>query len=316
MYKIAKPLLLKCETPLHAGSGSDLNFVDLPIQRERHTTFPKIEGSSLKGGLREHFNGHNYLQALFGTDSSEEHNRQAGALAISDARLLLFPVRSVHGLFAWITCPEVLQRAANDFQLCGLDDIAQLFNIDDTGVVAPNSDLIVSDEKVILEEYAFKVKTSEQVHKIGAYLSEQLFSEQHDYWKTKLKNSLVVLQDIEFRDFVNISTEVITRTKINSETGTVEQGALFTEEYLPVESVLYSIIFAADEYLNDEENEQSPSKEAKKEKRQGKKNATAIFSEFQSYLEAKENKVMQLGGSATIGKGILSTKIVNPDSYE
>ncbi|HRI29847.1 MAG TPA: hypothetical protein PK715_17435, partial [Chitinophagales bacterium] len=32
---------LICETPLHAGTGDDLGFVNLPIQRERHTDFPK-----------------------------------------------------------------------------------------------------------------------------------------------------------------------------------------------------------------------------------------------------------------------------------
>ena len=55
MFKIARPLFLICETPLHAGSGDALGVVDLPIQRERHTGFPKIEASSLKGALRESF---------------------------------------------------------------------------------------------------------------------------------------------------------------------------------------------------------------------------------------------------------------------
>ena len=53
MYRKANPLFLICQTPLHAGSGSELGVVDLPIQRERHTGFPKIESSSLKGAIRE-----------------------------------------------------------------------------------------------------------------------------------------------------------------------------------------------------------------------------------------------------------------------
>ncbi|NLI12590.1 MAG: type III-B CRISPR module RAMP protein Cmr4, partial [Peptococcaceae bacterium] len=40
MYKLARPLFFMCETSLHAGSGNDLGIVDLPIQRERHTSFP------------------------------------------------------------------------------------------------------------------------------------------------------------------------------------------------------------------------------------------------------------------------------------
>ncbi len=52
-----------------------------------------------------------------------------------------------------------------------------------------------------------------------------------------------------------MSTEVITRTKIDNETGTVEDGALFTEEYLPTDSVLYSLVFASDEYGKKRETE-------------------------------------------------------------
>jgi|GEM_PF-6268950 len=55
MYKLAKPLFVHCQSPTHVGSGSDLGLVDLPIQRESHTGFPKIEASSLKGAIRENF---------------------------------------------------------------------------------------------------------------------------------------------------------------------------------------------------------------------------------------------------------------------
>jgi CRISPR-associated protein Cmr4 len=58
MFQQTKTLFLVCETPLHAGSGDSLGIVDLPIQRERHTQFPKIEASSLKGALREAFEQH------------------------------------------------------------------------------------------------------------------------------------------------------------------------------------------------------------------------------------------------------------------
>ena len=53
MYKKSDLLFFEVKTPLHAGSGNDLGVIDLPIQRERHTEYPKIEGSSLKGALRE-----------------------------------------------------------------------------------------------------------------------------------------------------------------------------------------------------------------------------------------------------------------------
>jgi len=52
MYTKVKPFLLHAITSVHPGSGSEVGLVDLPIQREQHTGFPKIESSSLKGALR------------------------------------------------------------------------------------------------------------------------------------------------------------------------------------------------------------------------------------------------------------------------
>ena len=39
-------------TSIHPGSGTALGVVDLPVQRERHTNWPTIAGSSLKGVLK------------------------------------------------------------------------------------------------------------------------------------------------------------------------------------------------------------------------------------------------------------------------
>ena len=46
------------ETSIHAGTGSDIGIVDLPIQRERHTEYPVIWSSSLKGAIRKFWNNY------------------------------------------------------------------------------------------------------------------------------------------------------------------------------------------------------------------------------------------------------------------
>src|SRR5260221_14740243 len=46
-------LFLHAQTGLHPGSGTALGTVDLPVQRERHTQWPTIPGSALKGILRD-----------------------------------------------------------------------------------------------------------------------------------------------------------------------------------------------------------------------------------------------------------------------
>ncbi|MBO0794275.1 MAG: hypothetical protein J2P36_25460, partial [Ktedonobacteraceae bacterium] len=52
MITATKTLYLYVETPLHAGVGSGLSSIDLPIQRERTTQYPMIQGSGIKGKLR------------------------------------------------------------------------------------------------------------------------------------------------------------------------------------------------------------------------------------------------------------------------
>src|SRR5437867_2434986 len=44
---------LHAQTALHPGAGTALGTVDLPVQRERHTHWPTIAGSALKGILRD-----------------------------------------------------------------------------------------------------------------------------------------------------------------------------------------------------------------------------------------------------------------------
>ena len=135
MFRFARPLFLIVETPLHAGSGTDLGIVDLPIQREKHTDYPKVEASGLKGSIREvfetqpnvsalerawpmTFRSDAYLEAIrlvFGPEAGADH---ASASGFTDARLLLFPVKSVAGVFAWVTCPAILERFRNDLSMC------------------------------------------------------------------------------------------------------------------------------------------------------------------------------------------------------
>ena len=46
-------LFIYAEEPIHCGIGQGLGAVDQPIQREKHTGFPVIYGSGVKGAMRE-----------------------------------------------------------------------------------------------------------------------------------------------------------------------------------------------------------------------------------------------------------------------
>ena len=61
-------LTLYAETSLHPGTGQTTGVVDLPIQRERHTGFPKIEATgfkqmySLDFGIQELIKGYTMIR--------------------------------------------------------------------------------------------------------------------------------------------------------------------------------------------------------------------------------------------------------------
>jgi len=307
MYKLAKPFFIIAKTPLHAGSGQELGIVDLPIQRERHTGFPKIESSGLKGSIREVFesgikeitvgdqtvNNSNRKKAISLAFGPEEGDAHQGALGFTDARILLFPVKSMKGVFAWITCPKVIKRFKEDLNLCkNSGTIKRHFLENDNQIkekTVSNMNKLGINNNVILEEYAFDVKEDEDTKNFAKFLASLLGIKE-------VEDKLVILSDDDFRDFVNLSTEVITRTKIDNETGTVQPGALFTEEYLPAETIMYSLALTTPIF-----NEEKGVFVAKN----GKKEEELVMEFFENGLP----KVMQIGGNATIGKGIVRTKV-------
>lgn len=320
MYHISKPLFLYCETPLHAGSGSELGVIDLPIQRERHTDFPKIEGSSLKGALRERAeqvlkadykakpksDATKDIEITFGPEG--DGDLHAGALGFTDARLLLFPVKSMRGVFAWITCPQVLKRFWKDMHVC--DGVKLPFNhldipIENQQAKITSQDVVVANSSIVLEEYAFEAEEDDNLKEVGNWLINHLFDEDN-WWKEKIGNNLVLLSDDDFRDFVNLSTEVITRTKINNLTGTVQDGALFTEEYLPAESVLYSLVLAAPVFPVHAKGEEDKRKHLSN-KTHEESDAEAVITYFDKIISEEANNRLQVGANATIGKGLIRT---------
>ncbi|MGQ9848311.1 MAG: type III-B CRISPR module RAMP protein Cmr4 [Bacteroidales bacterium] len=316
MYRKFQPFFIIAETPVHAGSGSELGIVDLPIQRERYTNFPKIEGSGLKGCIREAFenstkkvkfnstevnaNDKSLISLVFGPEDGDEH---AGAIAFTDARVLLFPVKSLKGVFAWITCPMVLNRFVEDMKIAGMREEFENWDLTNVEKTIPNQSNILVSGKVVLEEFTFEVKENQETEKIAEKLSEIIFPNEtvYNYWKEKLKKDLVILSNDEFENFVTYSTEVITRTKISTETGTVLPGALWTEEYLPQDTILYSIAMTTAVRVD----------EKKKDKGQFKGNSSDDEAEnVMKFFKEGLPEVLHLGGNQTIGKGIVSVKIL------
>lgn len=117
--------LLHVLSALHVGGedGGD-GFIDQPVAREAASAFPLVPGSALKGVLRDESAFGEGLgdrrKALFGTGGGEDGSGGTqGALTVGDARLLCLPVRSLAGVFAWVTCPLVLGRFLREARWLG-----------------------------------------------------------------------------------------------------------------------------------------------------------------------------------------------------
>lgn len=94
---------------------------------------------------------------------------------------------------------------------------------------------------------------------------------------------LAILNDNDFTHFARHATEVTARIGLDAETKTVKQGALFYQEFLPPETLFYSVALA--------ENSRD---------RNRSKTAKEVLSE----VRASTPKYLQIGGDETIGKGL------------
>ena len=318
MFEKAAVLFLYCETPVHAGTGTSLSIVDLPIQRERITGLPIVQASSLKGVLRaevERMKGKQIAETLFGPETQRAYEH-AGCVSPHDARLLLFPIRSLVGVFAWATCPLVLERFKREL-------IAACFSVNwDVPTPPANSqqafvahdDTIVADGKVVLEEFAFEAQRDDKAEQIANWLKDNAFPQSDEYqtFRDWLPKRFVILPDDAFRDFTQMATEMQTRVQLSQTTKTVAEGP-WDEEHLPSETLLYAPIFiskplAPKDTVPDEFKENNEPSAAK------------VLEFFKDLTTPKSNKPyldrLQIGGDETVGRGIVKVRFIRPEDVQ
>jgi CRISPR-associated protein Cmr4 len=227
-------LYLFTRTPLHVGAGSSVGAIDQPIQRERHTGFPIIPGSSVKGVLRDHLRtlGETALNDLFGQGGDGE-NSTAGKISFGEARLLAFPVRSAKGAFALATSALTLQRFARD---AGCSVKAPSAPADMTCLAGSKLVIEKNGQKgVVLEEYRFKVVNPfppEWEGVLTKLLSDAVLS--------GAEGRFVLLSDGDLSHFAVNACQVNQHVRIDDDSGTAEDGGLFNEETVPSETLFYA----------------------------------------------------------------------------
>lgn len=212
--------------PVHIGAGGyRLGRVDNTIVRDPATDIPKIPGTSLTGVIREYSTI--YLKETERSDEKsvdEEIDNlfgnpdRQGALRFYDAQIVLFPVSSIKGTI-WITTKDLISN-----WLSGNKElIKKLGDLTDGEVLLLKG---INAENINLGWLLFDVVN----RKKGINFDNEI--NLHYELKDKIKR-VAVVSDSVFSQLINNNLEVRTSVRIDNQTGTAEQGGLFTYEAIP-----------------------------------------------------------------------------------
>lgn len=227
-------LSLFTRTPLHIGAGASVGAVDQPIIRERHTGFPCIPGTAIKGVIADL-----YLNAdgtrteegvhMLGEADAKKDTAKAGGISFGEGKLLAFPVRSAKGCFAWVTSPMVLQRWLRD-----TGKTVSVPTPENDRVYAADA-LCIEGHQVLLEGYLL------QAAPLPQELADCLKAACADpMWQDLLPTHLLLASDELLSHFCISACEIAQHVAIDDKTGTAKDGALFNQENVPAETLFYA----------------------------------------------------------------------------
>jgi CRISPR-associated protein Cmr4 len=302
-YDLADLVLIKAVTNLHPGVGRTGEIIDLPVQ-EDNLGFPIIYSSSLKGALKSAFWHLNkdLARALFGPEPEEEGEKFTSAIAIPDAFVVAFPVRSLEGVYAFATSPLLLYRFSEyarivDINFNYVNELSKL-SVNDGKCYASlkagetlklnvegMKDRLLINEEINVELSTNKNKEIEEL--------EKLFEIE--------EGRLVLLSNNDALRAMERSLVRVTRIAVDREKKTVKRGALWTEEYVPWDTVFVSTFLYS---------------KAKSEKeKELQENASAVKEKFRELLGRLRHYLI-IGGNETVGRGIIKLKPIDQNRRE
>lgn len=275
------------ESGLHAGTGASVSAVDLPIQRETSTQYPMVQGSGVKGALRSQYVGQ-LADEIFGPDTNNA-SEHAGAVSVGDAQIVLFPVRSLMGVFAYVTSAHVLARLAREIP----DFPAVPATSDGKTALVASADamVVINGKQIVLDEFTFEARPDAGVAKVALWLASNALpgGDEYRYWRDTLASRLVVLPETDFRDFVVSSTQISTHVRLDPATKTVQKGALWTAESVPSDALFVSSVLI-------------------RKSRKDKGELSSLDVVANELVGAFESGRIQLAGDETTGAGIVALR--------
>jgi len=298
-------------SPLHAGTGQGVGVIDLPTARENATGLPFLPGSSLKGALRARCGDKaktsqdkDECSKVFGPEPTniDSNENQASAVQFSDQRLLLLPIRSLAGTFAWVTSPYILRRLVRDMEDIETNPPTGIPSIQEGNclIVKKRNDKEVDSkitvnanktQAVYLEDLDLVPQTNDEATEWAKWIAGKVFPDNANAdWQKMLIERFCIVHDDIFNFLINTATEITARIRMEENTKTVQEGALWYEEALPTETVLSGLVVA------------TPVQKSTL-------SAEKVF----EIVQRLTTHTLQLGGNATVGRGMCRVQMVKKE---
>ena len=273
-------------SPLHCGTGQSADVVDLPIARARATQLPIVPGSSLRGVLRQHVTDSNpsnptAVETLFGPKKIQSNqNAFAGALTIGDAHLLVLPVRCLAGIVSYVTSPFILRCYERDLRRAGVSLPGSVPVATQGAAKVTANSVNCINQQLVLDDLDLSASVDPSLNDWATHIAQAVHPQNTEAQKD-LSDRFVLLPDKVMDFLAETATEVRARIAIDPDTGTVSKGALWYEENLPADAILWGI------FALSKPNNQNPAGTAFK---------TAL---------PNTDTLLQLGGNAGVGSGLV-----------
>ncbi|CAM3822284.1 type III-B CRISPR module RAMP protein Cmr4 [Marinicrinis lubricantis] len=271
------------------------------------------ELENIEGNASVSLKKQEWLDTAFGKadqrgTGDKEIEGNAGALVFSDSRLFAFPVTSFYGTFAYVTCPLAVRRLVRDLEASNMKDVNIKACLDigeleqeltDSRAWITTGSVLAGSEpedgkatqnhsasnwgegypfRIYLDEFVCRARKSEKLDLLAEWASQQIFEDASS--RRMFKERFVLVSDEDFQYFVTMCCEVTQRIRISPDMKVVQNGMLWSEEYLPTESILYGIVWCDRLYTKIEG-----------------------LTEQRLLSKLSGTKVMQIGGNVTVGKG-------------
>ena len=206
-------------------------------------------------------------------------------------------MRSLRGVFAWVTCPAVLRRLNRDLKTARLPELSasvipepKKTENEDQAACADKGPLLVDGNKLVLEEFEFT--RTDAADDVAKWVAMNAVADKAT--QDRVHSHLVVLHDDDFTHFVRHATEVVARIALDYERKTVAGTALFYQEFLPAETLFYSVVFAT---------------ASRYDKHMVKAEVMIDYLASKLRTEDSDGCLLQIGGDETTGKGLCVARL-------